>query len=871
MKRPGSPTIGRWFFALLVILFLWVLATRLSEIEKLAHTLIEGRWPWVLAAVGMQVLYYVAYAYLVQAAFQVVDVSSRARELLPISLASLFINSTTPTGGTAGLALFVDDVRRRGASPVRATAGMVLVQTTHYGVFALLLVVGMEYLLTRDDLTSLEVSSAILLFLLVGGLAGVLLMGLCWPGGLRWLLQGVQGVMNRGGAWLKRPYLFPLDWAEKSANDFIAAANAIAAHPNRLYRTLFFALLAHLMNIGCLLCIFLAFRQSPDPGIILAGYTMSILFLIISPTPNGIGVVEAIVPVVYASLDMPAAISTVITLAFRGLSFWLPMLTGFFLLRQLKMFSGQEQELAEVGQVRLAAILTAWMGLVNVLSAVQPSLIIPVAPLTEVTPLIVRQGGAVTAVLMGFFLFVLSHGLWRHKRVAWGLTLAVLAMSLLTHLLHDSNYREAGLVTLLAIYLWTQRSHFHALSDVPSMWQGARVLLLATGFTLTYGTIGYYLLGEFTSQSFSLTAAWQKTLTTFTIIYAPGLQPVTGFDTFFTDSIYLVGAVTIGYAVLMLLRPVLIYAPVGDAERERVKQLIQQYGRSHLAQMFLLPGRSYFFSSGGSVIAYMVTRGLAISLGDPIGPSHDLEATLNQFRHFCTRRDWQPAFYHILPDTLAVYTAASFQTLPTGFDITVHLADFEPGDKTSPLQTIRNEFLRANYRVVIQQPPISADLLERLRLVSDEWLSENLERGFFSTRFDDDTIRQNTIAAVYTPGGRISAFAVILLVNQHLGIDLLRYRSPMKKGTLVFFVSSLLQWAKEQQGDIFHLGVKATEEKEPLARVLAVAQGRIDVFSQLDGLENLVEQAVIRPEPCYLAFPGAASLPAIWMVLSQRR
>jgi uncharacterized membrane protein YbhN (UPF0104 family) len=41
---------------------------------------------------------------------------------------------------------------------------------------------------------------------------------------------------------------------------------------------------------------------------------------------------------VYTSLNVPAAEATAVALAFRGLTFWLPLAIGFFLLRRLKSF-----------------------------------------------------------------------------------------------------------------------------------------------------------------------------------------------------------------------------------------------------------------------------------------------------------------------------------------------------------------------------------------------------------------------------------------------------------------------------------------------------------------------------------------------------
>ncbi|MCA9973716.1 MAG: lysylphosphatidylglycerol synthetase family protein, partial [Anaerolineales bacterium] len=462
-RADKSANWQRWLFAGLIVAFLWVIATRFAEIQRLAGTLSAGNWFWMAAAIALELAYHVGFAALFKRAFDVTDVDSSLRGLIPIAFAFLFVNTTTASGGTAGLALFVDDVRRRGGSAARATAGTLLAHAANYGMFAAILSLSLFFLYQQHDLTGLELASALILFALVAVLAGTLLLGWRWPAALRRLLHAVQRGVNRLGGWVKRPSLLPNTWAETNAADFIEAAAAIARHPRRLGHVLLGALLVHLLHVGVLLCIFLAFDQPVTPGILLAGYTISILFMIVSPTPNGIGVVETVVPLMYSSLGVTADKGFVITFAFRGITFWIPMLIGFVLLRQLRMFRGPGRTLADSGQVRLLAVLTALMGAVNLLTAVQPTLLAPIAGLTRLSPVAVREGSRITAVLTGFILLILARGLWRHKRAAWWLTLIVLLVAVASHLLQPDP-AAALLGSLLAAYLIAQRNHFHALS-----------------------------------------------------------------------------------------------------------------------------------------------------------------------------------------------------------------------------------------------------------------------------------------------------------------------------------------------------------------------------------------------------------------------
>jgi len=48
----------RWIFWLLVVGLVWIVVSRVAEIENLARTLAGGRWEWVLTAAFLQGIYY---------------------------------------------------------------------------------------------------------------------------------------------------------------------------------------------------------------------------------------------------------------------------------------------------------------------------------------------------------------------------------------------------------------------------------------------------------------------------------------------------------------------------------------------------------------------------------------------------------------------------------------------------------------------------------------------------------------------------------------------------------------------------------------------------------------------------------------------
>jgi glycosyltransferase 2 family protein len=94
------------------------------------------------------------------------------------------------------------------------------------------------------------------------------------------------------------------------------------------------------LNKGLLILIltltFLAFDRPFNPAAIIAAFSIAYLFLIVSPTPSGLGIVEGVMTVALSSLDVPLESAAVITLAYRGITFWVPLLVGMLTLRSIR-------------------------------------------------------------------------------------------------------------------------------------------------------------------------------------------------------------------------------------------------------------------------------------------------------------------------------------------------------------------------------------------------------------------------------------------------------------------------------------------------------------------------------------------------------
>ena len=528
----------------------------------------------------------------------------------------------------------------------------------------------------------------------------------------------------------------------------------------------------------------------------------------------------------------------------------------------------------EAWGVRIVSLLTVGMGIVNLISAIIPALNERLVIIENYIPLEVRRGSRMTSALAGFALFLLASSLWRRKRTGWLLTVILLVVSIITHLMKGLDYEESSLAAGLVILLLLLRHSFHAYSDRPSLRQGLLVLAAASTFTLIYGTAGFFFLDKHFKMQFGLLDALRQVVVMFTSFYNPGLEPITGFGRYFAFSIYMVGATTFTYALLMLIRPVLVRQPATTEERKRADEIVTRNGRTTLARPALFPDKSYFFSPGGSVIAYGARGRGAMALGDPIGPREGAAAAIAGFRDLCVQNDWTPAFASVLPDYLDAYRAAGFDLICIGYEAITVLAGFTlEGSESKNVRNSVNKLLRLGYRTEVHLPPLDGELLEELRAISDAWLTmqQGGEMHFSDGWFDDDYIRNSPVIVVHTPEGSVASFANLVTEYQknEITIDLMRHYPEVESGMMEFLFASMLGWAKEKGYETFSLGLSALvgvgeKPDDPrMEQTLQTISEYVSRFYNFKGLHTFKDKFHPRWEPRYLVYPTAGSLPQV--------
>ena len=101
---------------------------------------------------------------------------------------------------------------------------------------------------------------------------------------------------------------------------------------------------------------------------------------------------------------------------------------------------------------RAGALLTALVGLMNVLSALSPALPERVHVLRDLVPMHVIRVSQTATVVAGFFLILLADGLRKRRRRALWVVVGLLLASCVLHMAKGIDFEEASITATLASF-----------------------------------------------------------------------------------------------------------------------------------------------------------------------------------------------------------------------------------------------------------------------------------------------------------------------------------------------------------------------------------------------------------------------------------
>jgi uncharacterized protein (TIRG00374 family) len=344
----------KFLIALLLLLGLVFLFSRLGEAQEVLMTLRMGDWRWLGVALVVHVLYVVNIGASFRTIYRTLGLEEQIARLTLLGLAANFVIVVAPSAGMGGVAVFAADAQARGHPTGRVTTAGVMYLLYDYLATLIASVLGLFVLFQHHEINGGEITAALILALMALGLGSLLYLGMRSGDMLGRALRWLSGVLNR----LLRPFLRRDRFDASRAYAFgLEAAEGLRTareSPRGLLWPFALALSNKALMMTILFLMFLAFGQPFTIGTLVAGYSIGYLFTIVSPTPSGIGFVETAMTLVLRSLGVPLAPAALIVLGFRGFTVWLSLAYGMIAIRWVGKAPSSSREGRGEGRDRLS-------------------------------------------------------------------------------------------------------------------------------------------------------------------------------------------------------------------------------------------------------------------------------------------------------------------------------------------------------------------------------------------------------------------------------------------------------------------------------------------------------------------------------------
>ena len=336
----GNKSVIIFFVRKVILIVVLILGglfiySRIAEVKETAETFRNAHMRYILLAVAVQGIWLLNVALSFWIIYRGMGMDIRFERMVMGVAAANFVNVVTSTGGMGGVALLASDAKTHGFASGRVTMAGVVYLIFDYVGFIVLLVMGLIVLARRNNLTTTEIAASAILLLLT--LVFIFLVTLGMRSGtslgnvLSWMAKRVNRILF---PFIRRDYLVA-DNAQYFAHEGAEGLKLLRLHPKNVIFPAILGLSSKILLMTNLLLMFLAFDVPFSAGTIIGGFVIGYLFFIVSPTPAGIGVVEGAMTIGLRTLNVPIGASAVIALAYRGITFWLPLLVGMFAFRWL--------------------------------------------------------------------------------------------------------------------------------------------------------------------------------------------------------------------------------------------------------------------------------------------------------------------------------------------------------------------------------------------------------------------------------------------------------------------------------------------------------------------------------------------------------
>lgn len=325
-----------------------------------------------------------------------------------------------------------------------------------------------------------------------------------------------------------------------------------------------------------------------------------------------------------------------------------------------------------------------------------------------------------------------------------------------------------------------------------------------------------------------------------------------------------------------------------SSQPELAKELLHRWGGDTISWMTTWPENRHLVTADGEgYVAYRRHAGVAVALGDPVGPPGSTTATLHAFIAACDRAGIIPYLFSCTGTTVAVTDALGWHSVQVAEDNVIDLPTLEfKGKKWQDIRTALNKAPKEGIEfrmVTLADEPWST--VNKVENISAEWLGDKKlpEMGFTLGGLTEALDREVRVGLAVDAAGTIHGVTSWMPVYGAGGVvtgwtlDLMRRGADGGfRATMEFLIASSCLYFKAEGAAFVSLSgaplARSDREEAPdtaIGRFLDTLGAQLEPVYGFRSLHAFKSKFQPRLSPIYMAYRDEADLPRIGIAITR--
>ncbi|MEG2449297.1 MAG: phosphatidylglycerol lysyltransferase domain-containing protein [Eubacterium sp.] len=331
--------------------------------------------------------------------------------------------------------------------------------------------------------------------------------------------------------------------------------------------------------------------------------------------------------------------------------------------------------------------------------------------------------------MIAIILLISAWNLYKRKRVAWVITILLLATNLGLHIINRQHHAgnilmicEIGIILVLLLGY----HDFNRPWDKRSVKKSALLASVLFMTVLLNASFGFFSLRHLYPGQLTFGECVEST-----VMLLLGFEPMVKFrptgGVLYDDFIFIFSWICIIGCVILVLKPLIYKAVVTKKDQEHALKLVRKYGQNPESYLILEEDKIYFWGKTvEGVIGYGVVKDVAVVLGDPVCAADDFTVLLSEFKAFCADNAYSVIFLSVTRHYLEIYKQLGFGFVKCGEEARFDLANYNlKGGKAAKMRANVNHANKAEITTHEYHPLIEKNTIieKEIESISEEWIA----------------------------------------------------------------------------------------------------------------------------------------------------